>query len=646
MTPPKRSTLKLDLKDLSPRPSAPHLGRIGLVMVSVLALVSTIASINSPSSAAKSALHAKHTDLKQGKVILDDSDVLGHSFVSNEPGVLLASSSRAVANDRESGDVFELDAPVSIFTPEQEALDKIIDVESPIDSVTPSSNKSALTNTELRLAMVSIAIPEKQTNPVINHTESDLETSNIETPDLKTAVENAKAKTNIFADGLLDSTGPVSIANSVQQAVAEPTKLAGIELTKDTNTTETVNKDSVDENKETESDLSATEQSAEPESIPSQQVALNWKTEKVRKNDTLSQIFNRLDLSSREAYALVNIKEAAALNRIRPGQEIKVTTLAAKAKGQQDLLQFLHYKIDQYNTLVITNSDQGYQVLVETREPVLRFRTVKATIWSSLMDTANTEDVPTEVVYSLAAIFGWQVDFAKDIQSGDQFSVIFEEFFLDDKKVGNGDVIAAELITGSKRLRAVRHVDEDNRVSYYAPDGDGIQGSFLRTPLKFGRVTSKFTNKRYHPILKKWRAHKGVDYGAPMKTPILATGDGVVRFAGSKKGYGRTLILRHGGKYETVYAHMNHFKNGVRSGSRVKQGDVIGYVGKTGWTTGPHLHYEFRVNGLHMNPLTVALPKSAPIDDRYRKQFQQQAETWVAQLEEVSRLPLASNNQQ
>ena len=369
---------------------------------------------------------------------------------------------------------------------------------------------------------------------------------------------------------------------------------------------------------------------------------IEWITASVRKKDTLSEIFGRHNLSMRTAIEIAEMEEAAPLLKIRPGQNIFLHI-------EQEELQALKYQIDTFDTLLITKNDTGYEANISTREPEVKTRSKKATINSSLLAAAGNSDISYNVVYELISLFGWQVDFAKDIQRGDEFSIIYEEHFLDGEKVADGEILAAELVTGSKSLRAVRHVDEDGYVDYFAPDGDGIKGSFLRTPIKFGRVTSNFSKRRYHPILKEWRAHKGVDYGAPMKTPVFSTGDGVIRFAGAKKGYGRTVIIRHGGKFQTLYAHLNHFAKGIKSGSRVKQGDVIGYVGKTGWATGPHLHYEFQVNGVHKNPLTVTLPKSAPIDKKYLKDFKKVASNWSAELDKLNTLFVAqkeSNNSQ
>lgn len=398
--------------------------------------------------------------------------------------------------------------------------------------------------------------------------------------------------------------------------------------------------------------INITEQAEAIASLPqdtpppaSNDINQDWLVEDVRNEDTLSQIFNRLGLSSKQAYALIKHKDAEPLVHIHPGEQIEIIRRPGTTADTYTLDKLKYkYKLDTFNTLVATNVNGEYEFDTEVREPVIRYRTSTTTIQNNLFDSAQNADIPYNIVSSLTTIFGWQRDFAKDIQPGDQFSIIYEELYLDAEKVGEGLVIAAQLKSGGKILRAVRHIGDDSRINYYAPNGDGIQGSFLRTPMKVATVTSKFSNKRFNPVLKKWKAHRGVDYGAPMNTPILATGDGVVKFTGTKSGYGKTVILRHGGKYQTLYAHINHFKQGIQRGSRVKQGDVIGYVGKTGWATGTHLHYEFRVNGTHMNPLTIDLPKSAPIPKKYRSKFREDATRWVSYFEQA--LQLAQDKRQ
>jgi murein DD-endopeptidase MepM/ murein hydrolase activator NlpD len=365
-----------------------------------------------------------------------------------------------------------------------------------------------------------------------------------------------------------------------------------------------------------------------------------WEIATVRKGDTLSQLFNRFNLESREAYKVASLEEAAPLLKIRPGQKIRLKKTEDGRFGQ------LHYQLNDFEALTLTLADDSAEVSyianVLTREPEIRINNAMATITHSVLGAAVESGVSYQTMYQFIALFGWQVDFSMDIHKGDTFSLIYEEHYLDDKKVGDGEIIAAELNLSGKKFQAIRYINDEDYTDYFAPNGNGIKGTFLRSPLKFGNITSTYSKKRLHPIKKVWRAHKGVDYGAQKGTPIMATGNGTVVIAGRKNGYGKTVVIRHGGKYETLYAHMNGYAKGIKSGARVNQGDVIGYVGQTGLATGPHLHYEFRIHGIHKNPVTVAFPKSEPIDDKYRFQFQQVAGIWVSELDNLNRISLAS----
>ncbi|KPK40462.1 MAG: peptidase M23, partial [Gammaproteobacteria bacterium SG8_47] len=248
------------------------------------------------------------------------------------------------------------------------------------------------------------------------------------------------------------------------------------------------------------------------------------------------------------------------------------------------------------------------------------------------------------LIMELAAIFGWDVDFALDIREGDEFAVIYEEHFLDGEKLRDGAIIGAEFVNQGQRYQAVRYTDPEGRGDYFTPDGMSMRKAFLRTPVEFSRISSRFGTRK-HPVLNKFRAHKGVDYAAPQGTPIKAAGDGKVIFAGTKGGYGRTAIIQHGGRYSTLYAHMSKFARGVRSGKYVRQGQTIGYVGSSGLATGPHLHYEFRVNGVHRNPLTVKLPEAAPISAALKSDFIDHADRLTRQLNahRESRIALNAN---
>jgi len=227
---------------------------------------------------------------------------------------------------------------------------------------------------------------------------------------------------------------------------------------------------------------------------------------------------------------------------------------------------------------------------------------------------------------NLAGIFAWDVDFVLDIRAGDSFSVIYEELWRDSEKLGEGDILAAEFINQGQAFRAVRYQDPSGRVDYFTPEGTSVRKAFIRAPVAFSRVSSSFNPNRRHPVLHTIRAHRGVDYAAPRGTPVKAAGDGKIIHRGRKGGYGNAVILQHGSNITTLYAHLNGFSKSARNGSRVKQGDVIGYVGSTGLASGPHLHYEYRRNGVHMNPRTVKLPDADPINPQYLADFQKAAQ--------------------
>ncbi len=241
----------------------------------------------------------------------------------------------------------------------------------------------------------------------------------------------------------------------------------------------------------------------------------------------------------------------------------------------------------------------------------------------------------------LANIFGWDIDFALEIRAGDQFTVVYQEDYLDGRKLRDGPILAAEFVNQGRTYRAVRYVDKNGHADYFTPDGKSVRKAFLRTPVKIARISSRFNLRRKHPILNRIRAHKGVDYAAPKGTPIRASGDGRISYRGRKGGYGKTVIIEHGGGISTLYGHMSRYARKKRTGTRVKQGDIIGYIGKTGLASGNHLHYEFRVNGVHRNPLTVKLPAAKPIARNLKADFERQIQPLIAQLDALSRTMLA-----
>ena len=298
------------------------------------------------------------------------------------------------------------------------------------------------------------------------------------------------------------------------------------------------------------------------------------------------------------------------------------------------------YVINDTTSLHVLRSGNTFTASEVELELNKRIAYAAGKIESSLFIAAQEAGIPGSMTMELANIFNWDIDFVLDVKTGDRFSLVYEEFFYDGKKVKNGAILAAEFTNKGKVYRAVRYVDANGRAEYYTPEGKSMRKRFLRTPVDFKRISSKF-GKRFHPILNRMRAHKGVDYAAEYGTPIKAVGDGKVTFIGKKGGYGNTVEIQHAGRYSTVYAHMKTFKRGLRKGSRVEQGDTIGYVGSSGLATGPHLHYEFRVNGIHRNPLTVKFPDATPITAKYRTDFQLNTQGYLTLLDTLGRTSVA-----
>ncbi len=331
-------------------------------------------------------------------------------------------------------------------------------------------------------------------------------------------------------------------------------------------------------------------------------------------------------------YELIDQAPAArALRRIMPGNEI---TFALSPDGE---LQELVYQRDRLRSLRFTRTEGSFGAEELERTPDVQIAYRRATIDSSLFLAGQAAGMTDNLTMELAGIFGWDIDFILDIRRGDTFSVLFEEHFLDGEKIGNGPILAAQFTNRGTTFEAVRYVDAAGESNYYTPEGRSMRRAFLRTPVEFTRISSPFNPNRRHPVLNTIRAHKGTDYAAPRGTPVKASGDGRVKFAGRKGGYGNTIIVQHGQTYQTLYAHLNGFRRGVRSGTRVKQGQTIGYVGSTGLATGPHLHYEFYVNGAVRNPVTVELPQAESVPASEMARFESQVQPIIAELEKYQR---------
>ncbi len=361
---------------------------------------------------------------------------------------------------------------------------------------------------------------------------------------------------------------------------------------------------------------------------------------KVKKGDTLSSIFKRHKLSSSSLYKIINSgKEAARLTHIKPGQ-----TFSIALNNDNDIIQ-LEFQINKVDTLFISQHDKGYSSEIRSKEIETRQQFTAGIINNSLFAAGQKAGLNSTMIMQLAHIFGWDIDFALDIRKGDSFAILYEERYVDGKKLTSGNILSAEFVNQGKVFRAIRYSDASGHTDYYSEKGLSMRKAFLRTPVAFSRISSRFSTGRKHPILNRIRAHKGVDYAASRGTPIKAVGDGKVIFKGRKGGYGRVIILQHGSKYTTLYAHMSAYNKKLHTGSRVEQGQTIGYVGMSGLATGPHLHYEFRINGVHRNPLTVKLPSAAPISKKYRADFKVAAETLISQLKLRKQETIALNSQ-
>lgn len=382
---------------------------------------------------------------------------------------------------------------------------------------------------------------------------------------------------------------------------------------------------------------------ATPEPIKEQEqqpAAPQWKEFTIQNGDNLSILFKRAGLNDRSIYELFSdAKEAKDLRNIRPGQKMSFLV----ENGQ---LQGLNYIVNELNSLSFTRETKGFVGKEIALKPDVKYAFRQASIDSSLYMAGKRAGMPSNLTMELANVFGWDIDFALDIQKGDSFKVMYEEQFLEGKRIGTGKIMAAEFTNGGKTFQAVRYTDKQGASNYYTPDGRGMHKAFLRTPIEFARISSHFSLNRKHPVLHIIRAHKGTDYAAVRGTPIRATGNGKVAFAGRKGGYGNCIVIQHGQGIETLYGHMNAFAKGMKNGARISQGDVIGYVGSTGLASGPHLHYEFHVNGQVRNPVTVPLPKSIGIEKTELARFNETTRPLIAKLDQYkssSRLAVAKN---
>lgn len=358
----------------------------------------------------------------------------------------------------------------------------------------------------------------------------------------------------------------------------------------------------------------------------------DWHDLQVRSGDSLARIFDRQELSASDLHAVLQSgPETARLRRIHPGEVLQYRT------DEDGRLLALRYEFSRLEAMEATrdSADGRFVTQLEQREPERRVTIVEGEIDSSLFLAAMASGIDDATAMRLADIFQWDIDFVLDIRRGDRFHMVLEELWLDGDKLGNGAILAAEFINQGDVYRAVRYADSDGYTSYYTPEGLAMRKTFLRAPLEFSRISSNFNPRRRHPIWKTVRPHRGIDYAAPSGTPVMAAGDGKVVTATANEASGNFIVVQHGETYQTKYLHLSRFARNMKVGRRVNQGEVIGYVGATGWATAPHLHYEFLVHGVHQNPRTVDLPKAIPIAASERPRFLAMTQDMIARLDEL-----------
>jgi murein DD-endopeptidase MepM/ murein hydrolase activator NlpD len=339
-----------------------------------------------------------------------------------------------------------------------------------------------------------------------------------------------------------------------------------------------------------------------------------WSTIKLRRGDSLARVLQKEQITKSDRNAIITAD-------IKPFKKLVAGNKLGIFKDQDGVLQEVRYAPSLTHSWRLYREKDQFQLEKLEHQLEVRQQSVVGEIKHSLFVDGQRAGLSVRHIMNLAEIFGWDIDFALDLRKGDRFTVIYEEKYYKNKKAKTGNILAAEIINRGETYRAIAHRDDRDNLSYYTPEGESLRRTFLRSPVKFSYISSRFTKRRYHPVLKRWRAHKGVDYAARSGTPVRSTASGKIIFVGRKGGYGKTVIIKHGGNYSTLYAHLSKFKRRLRKGQRIRQGQLIAYVGATGLASGPHLHYEFRVNNRHRNPLRYRFPKSSPIAKKYMQAF-------------------------
>ena len=335
----------------------------------------------------------------------------------------------------------------------------------------------------------------------------------------------------------------------------------------------------------------------------------------VEKNNTLIELLDRAGLSNKYIRALIKAKGSEKLANLKTGDKLEVEI------NRNQIPKNIFLSSDGLNGINASFNNSLFSIHEVSKQPDVLERFASVEIEDSLYESALKSGIPDSVIMDMVYIFGWDIDFIFDIRPGDSFDILYEEYFLKGNKVKNGDIKAARFKRGKKVYTAVRYFLRNGQKEFFSIRGKNVEKAFLRSPVEFSYISSKYNLKRMHPILNKIKAHTGVDYAAPTGTPVRTTGDGTVSFRGNNGGYGKLIEIKHSEDYSTRYAHLSRYKKNLKVGNKVSQGEIIGYVGSTGRSTGPHLHYEFRVNGMHTDPLTVKLPAAEPINENEKDSF-------------------------
>ena len=354
-----------------------------------------------------------------------------------------------------------------------------------------------------------------------------------------------------------------------------------------------------------------------------------FREERIQRGDTLAAVLARLGVEDQAAFHYLrgDVNARAMSGNLRPGRTIRAET------GSEGELVSLSYPLSATELLKVSRDESGFSVSKSELQVERRVHMRGAEIRYSLFGAADAIGLPDSVTMQVAEIFSGDIDFHKDLRRGDRFRVVYEMMYHQGEFVRAGRVLAVEFDNNGKTFAAVWYENAANKEAsgYFTPEGKNLRKAFMKSPLEFSRITSGFGG-RLHPIFQTWKQHKGIDYAAPSGTRIRSVADGVVEFVGKQGGYGNVVVVRHQGQYSTLYGHMSGFGSGISKGARVSQGETLGFVGQTGWATGPHLHYEFRVASNPVNPLAISMPASIPLEDKYLADFRLKAQPSLTRI--------------